>query len=169
MHLKLRYILCCLVALSSCTAESVKDSLLRQEQDIERYIEAFVKTVKSGKENPADTSMVKVYYSGGVYRIVIDAGVGEGAAAGDSVVFNYEACVFSSGKGDMYDAGSESNTLGSGSYFAGLETGLTGMLAGEHAQIILAGDKGYGNVPVGVLPPNTPLIFEIWMFRVVKQ
>jgi FKBP-type peptidyl-prolyl cis-trans isomerase len=43
------------------------------------------------------------------------------------------------------------------------------MLAGEHAEVILSSDKGYGNVPVGVLPPNTPLIFEIWMSRVVKQ
>jgi FKBP-type peptidyl-prolyl cis-trans isomerase len=149
------------MALSACTAESVKESLLRQEQDIERYIN----TLKSDTDNPVDT----VYNLNGVYRAVLQAGAGEGAAAGDSVIFDYEAYIFASGKGDMYDAGSESNTLGSGSYFAGLETGLTGMLTGEHAQIILVGDKGYGNVPVGVLPPNTPLIFEIWMSRVVKQ
>jgi peptidylprolyl isomerase/FKBP-type peptidyl-prolyl cis-trans isomerase FkpA len=161
MNLKLCYILVCLMALLSCTAESVKNSLLRQEQDIERYIN----TLKNDANNPADT----VYNLNGVYRVVLDAGAGEGAAPGDSVVFDYEAYVFASGKGDMYDAGRENKTLGSGSYFAGLETGLTGMLAGEHAQIILAGDKGYGNVPMGVLPPNTPLIFEIWMYRVVKQ
>jgi peptidylprolyl isomerase/FKBP-type peptidyl-prolyl cis-trans isomerase FkpA len=149
------------VALSACTAESVKNSLLQQEQAIERYITAL----KNDTANPIDT----VYNLNGVYRVVVEAGAGEGAAAGDSVIFDYEAYVFSSGKGDMYDLGSELSTLGSGSYFAGLETGLTGMLAGEHALIILASDKGYGGVPTGVLPPNTPLIFEIWMFRVVKQ
>jgi FKBP-type peptidyl-prolyl cis-trans isomerase len=149
------------MALQACTAESIKDSLLRQEQDIEKYIN----TLKSNTANPVDT----VYNLNGVYRVVLQAGAGEGAAAGDSVIFDYGAYIFASGKGAMYDAGSESNTLGSGSYFWGLETGLAGMLTGEHAQIIFASDKGYGNVPVGVLPPNTPLIFEIWMTRVVKR
>jgi FKBP-type peptidyl-prolyl cis-trans isomerase len=149
------------MALWSCTAESVKTSLLQQEKDIERYITSL----KENKDNPADT----VYNLNGVYRVVLEAGVGEGVAAGDSVVFDYAAYVFASGKGAMYDAGSERNTLGSGSYFAGLETGLTGMLSGEYAQIIFAGDKGYGNVSVGMLPPNTPLLFEIWMHRVVKN
>ena len=161
MRLKIRHILYCLVALSSCTAESVKNSLLQQEQAIERYINAL----KNNTENPVDT----IYNLNGVYRAVLEAGAGESAAVGDSVIFDYKAYVFSSGKGDMYDAGSERNTLGSGSYFAGLETGLTGMLTGERAEIILASDKGYGNVSVGVLPPNMPLIFEVWMFRVVKQ
>jgi FKBP-type peptidyl-prolyl cis-trans isomerase len=149
------------MALSACTAESIKNSLLQQEQAIERYITAL----KNDTANPADT----VYNLNGVYRAVLKPGVGEGAAAGDSVIFDYEAYVFSSGKGAMYDFGSEHNTLGAGNYFAGLETGLTGMLTGEHAQIIFAGDKGYGNVAVGLLSPNTPLIFEIWMSRVVKQ
>jgi FKBP-type peptidyl-prolyl cis-trans isomerase len=145
----------------------VKNALLQQEQSIERYIENRVDALKRNATNPDTT--ITVYYLNGVYRIVLEAGVGEGAAAGDSVVFDYEACVFSSGKGGRYAAGSEHSTLGSGSYFAGLETGLTGMLAGEHAEIILTGEKGYGNVPMGVLSPNTPLIFEIWMLRVVKQ
>jgi FKBP-type peptidyl-prolyl cis-trans isomerase len=149
------------MALSACTAESVKNNLLQQEQAIERHITAL----KNDKTNPVDT----VYNLNGVYRAVMETGTGEGAAAGDSVVFDYEAYVFSSGKGAMYDWGSERSTLGSGSYMAGLETGLTGMLTGEHAQIIFASDKGYGNMPVGVLPSNTPLIFEIWMTRVVKQ
>jgi FKBP-type peptidyl-prolyl cis-trans isomerase len=161
MRVKLHYIIGGLMALSACTAESVKNSLLQQEQAIERYITAL----KNDTANPIDT----VYNLNGVYRVVMEAGAGEGAAAGDSVVFDYEAYVFSSGKGAMYDWGSERNTLGSGSYFAGLETGLTGMLAGEHALVILASDKGYGQMPVGVLPSNTPLIFEIWMTRVVKQ
>jgi peptidylprolyl isomerase/FKBP-type peptidyl-prolyl cis-trans isomerase FkpA len=149
------------MALSACTTESVKNSLIQQEQAIEKYIT----TLKNNTTNPVDT----VYNFNGVYRIVLEAGTGEGAVAGDSVIFDYEACIFSSGKGAMYDFGTERNTLGKGNYFAGLETGLTGMLAGEHALIILASDKGYGNVSVGLLPPNTPLIFEIWMFRVVKQ
>jgi FKBP-type peptidyl-prolyl cis-trans isomerase len=154
------------MALSACTAESIKESLLRQEQDIETYINKL----KNTTDSETNKSIVDTVYNlNGVYRVVLEAGAGEGAAAGDSVIFKYEAYVFSSGKGDMYDAGEENSTLGSGNYFAGLETGLTGMLTGEHAQIIFAGDKGYGNVPVGVLPPNTPLIFEIWMSRVVKQ
>ena len=158
---RLCYIVCCLVALWSCTAESVKESLLRQEQDIEKYIKA----VQDNQENPIDT----VYYFDGVYRIVLGAGSGEGAAAGDSVIFDYQACVFSSGKGAMYDTGSENGTLGSGSYFTGLETGLTGMQEGEHAQIILSSEKGYGRKSVGIVPPNSPLIFEVIMTRVVKN
>lgn len=161
MHLKSCYILCGLTALLSCTAESIKESLLQQEKNIESYIN----TLKNNTDNPVDT----VYNLNGVYRVVLEAGAGEGAAAGDSVVFAYEACLFSSGKGAMYDAGDENGTLGSGSYFAGLETGLTGMLTGEHALVIFAGDKGYGNVAIGVVPANSPLIFEIWMSRVVKQ
>jgi FKBP-type peptidyl-prolyl cis-trans isomerase len=153
--------MCGLMALSACTAESIKNSLLQQEQAIERYITAL----KNDTANPVDT----VYNLNGVYRAVMEAGTGEGAAAGDSVIFDYEAYVFSSGKGALYDFGSEHSILGAGNYLAGLETGLTGMLAGEHAQIILASNRGYGNVSVGLLPPNTPLIFEVQMHRVVKQ
>ncbi|MDR3183946.1 MAG: FKBP-type peptidyl-prolyl cis-trans isomerase [Prevotellaceae bacterium] len=156
------YILGGLLALPACTAESIKTSLLQQEKDIERYIE----TLKKNTENPVDT----VYYFGGVYRVVLEAGVGEGAAAGDSVVFDYKAYMFASGKGAVYDSlQHERGTLGQGSYFAGLETGLTGMLEGEQAQVILTSEKGYGSVAVGIVPPNTPLLFEIKMDRVVKN
>jgi FKBP-type peptidyl-prolyl cis-trans isomerase len=156
-----------LTALLSCTSESVKNALLQQEQSIERYIQTRVDELKRNAANPDTT--ITVYYLDGIYRIVLEAGTGEGAAAGDSVVFDYEGYIFASRKGDRYTAGSDHNTLGSGSYFAGLETGLTGMCSGEHSEIILSGDKAYGNVPMGILPPNTPLIFEIWMTRVVKQ
>jgi FKBP-type peptidyl-prolyl cis-trans isomerase len=152
MRIKTSHILCAVLALTTaCTTESIKNTLLQQEKAIESYITALK------KEHLVDT----VYNLGGVYRAVLEAGAGEGAAPGDSVIFDYEAYIFSSGKGALYDFGSESGTLGSGSYFSGLETGLTGMLTGEHAEIIMASDKAYGNVPVGLLPPNTPLIFEI--------
>jgi hypothetical protein len=65
----------------------VKTSLLRQEQDIEKYIENRINGLKSGATNPEDTTIL-VYYLDGVYRIVLDAGTGEGAATGDSVVFD---------------------------------------------------------------------------------
>jgi FKBP-type peptidyl-prolyl cis-trans isomerase len=146
----------------------VKERLLQQDKDIEKYITAL----RENKDNPVDT----IYYHNGVYRIVMTADssevttdVGEPAAAGDSVIFEYGAYLFSSGKGAMYDSGEEHGTLGSGSYLTGLEAGLTGMVAGERAQVVFAGDKGYGNKAVGVVPPNSSLLFEIKMIRVVKN
>ncbi len=148
--------------LSSCMAESLKDRLVKQEEDMERFIE----TLKANTEQPVDT----VHYFNGVYRVVYESGSGEPAAAGDMLEFYYWAINFNTKA--VYDSSGttvpERNRLGAGAYIPGLERGLTGMQGGEHALILLTGKEAYGNTGVGILPAYTPVMFEIFMLSITK-
>jgi FKBP-type peptidyl-prolyl cis-trans isomerase len=50
-----------------------------------------------------------------------------------------------------------------------LEKGLSGMRINEYAEILLTGEQAYGNTSMGILPPYTPVKFEIQMLNVVKN
>jgi len=151
------------VLLVACTAESLKDKLVRQEEAIETYIK---RQIDSG-----EVSADSVFYNDGVYRLVYVSGVGRAAAAGDSVVFYYWASIFNTTQ--YYDSTRfqypEKGILGAGNYMNGLEKGLVGMQAYEEAEILLTGAQAYGNVPVGILAPYTSIKFEIQMLNVVKN
>jgi FKBP-type peptidyl-prolyl cis-trans isomerase len=143
----------------SCTAESVKSKLLQQEQNINTYIE-------NAKKNGAT-----VDYLDNACRIVLSVGNGKSAASGDSVIFRYKSYILSSNtKGSLYDSSAvEIGVLGTSSYVSGVENGLTGMCSKEHAEIVLTGKNSYGNVSIGILPPYTSIIFEVWMDTVIVK
>jgi len=151
-----------ILLLTACTAESLKDQLIRQEESFERYIRELV----SKNEVSADS----VFNNAGVYRLVFVSGVGEKAASGDSVIFHYWAFDFNARR--YYDStghNPERGLLGAGYYMSGLEKGLSGMQTGEYAEILLTGEQAYGNMGLGILPPYTPVIFEVEMLKVVKN
>jgi len=163
MKWKITYSLILLVLLlTACTAESLKEQLLRQERAIEQYIEKLI----NDKKLNADS----VFNNAGVYRLVFVSGMGNEAASGDSVIFHYRASNFNTNQ--PYDSSRlypERGILGMGHYINGLEKGLLGMQINEKAEILLTGEQAYGNVGIGILPPYAPVKFEIQMLNVVKN
>ena len=157
-------------------------SCQKQEQEIsvasqEKSIESFVKS-HTGK---------RVVLKGGVNRVVIEEGTGDTLANGDSLILEYAAFIFSSGKGVIFDtnipeiatvAGIDiSNSgmanfgieLGTTSLLEGVELGLTGVRKGEHSYILFSSRFGYGNKVIGIVPKYSPLIFEVWVKDVKKN
>ncbi|MDR0296319.1 MAG: FKBP-type peptidyl-prolyl cis-trans isomerase [Prevotellaceae bacterium] len=148
--------------LTACTAESLKDQLARQEQTIENYINRLI--------DKGSLQADSVFFNNGVYRLVFISGTGNEATSGDSVIFHYRARNFNT---DVpYDSTGlypEKGILGVGHYINGLEKGFLGMKTNEKAEILLTGEQAYGNMSVGILPPYTPVKFEILMLNVVKN
>jgi len=161
----------------SCTKEDRKLTLIRQEEAIDQFVQSLTK----------DT----VYYRNGVVRAVLTPGIPAGdadtLAQGDTVYFYYAGHIFSKGKGELFYTNSDSVALsynrnqgaeetqirtgvvGEGRFLRGLENGFPGMSPGEHAYIIFNAEYGFGNIKVGMVPAMSPLLFEIWIERIVKK
>ena len=157
-----------------CTKQDLETQLTRQEKDIDTFIGKLTK----------DT----VIYRSAASRVVLKQGIGDTLASGDSVYFYYAAYIFSSAgtNGSLFAAHppdsvdikwllSEwpddygSNTVGTGYYFSGLDAGLTGMRTQEHAYILCTSKYGFGNSQMGIIPKMSPLLFELWIDRIVKK
>lgn len=157
-----------------CTKQDLEMQLTKQEKDIDAFINKLTR----------DT----VIYRMAASRVVLQSGAGDTLAAGDSVRFYYAAYIFSSSgtSGTLFAAHppdtlelkwplSEwpddygSNTVGTGYYFSGLDAGLIGMQAKEHAYILCTSKYGFGNSQMGVIPKMSPLLFELWIDRIVKK
>jgi len=150
--------------LAACTAESLKEQLVQQEQAIEKYIEKLI----NDKKLNADS----VFFNGGVYRLVFVSGTGNEAASGDSIIFHYRASIFNTTPTQYYDSTDlypQRGVLGIGQYINGLEKGLSGMQTDEYAEILLTGEQAYGNMSIGILPPYAPIKFEVTMLNVKKN
>ncbi|HHV02780.1 MAG: FKBP-type peptidyl-prolyl cis-trans isomerase [Bacteroidales bacterium] len=166
-----------LLTLASCTREDRKLMLVRQEEEIDKFVMTLTK----------DT----VFYQQGVVRAVLEKGssanMADTAARGDTIYFYYAGHVFSKGKGELFHTNSDSvaavykrtltpdqavvrsGAVGEGKFLKGLDYGLTGMSPGEHSYVIFNADYGFGNITVGQVPRMSPLLFEIWVERIVKK
>jgi FKBP-type peptidyl-prolyl cis-trans isomerase len=52
-------------------------------------------------------------------------------------------------------------TLGAGQVIQGWDEGLVGMQVGEKKTLTISPEKGYGSRPVGPIPANSTLIFDV--------
>lgn len=74
--------------------------------------------------------------------------------------------------GHVFDKGSIPFKLGKGEVIKGWEQGILGgngvepMRVGGKRKLIIPPTLGYGNQPMGTIPPNSTLIFEIELLRV---
>ena len=102
-----------------------------------------------------------------------DATVGTGteAAAGDTVSVRYTGML---PDGTVFDAsvrhGNEpfTFTLGGGQVIRGWDEGVVGMKEGGTRRLIIPPQYGYGNQDLGVIPPNSTLIFDVELLSVTK-
>jgi FKBP-type peptidyl-prolyl cis-trans isomerase len=68
--------------------------------------------------------------------------------------------------GEQFDANGPSDTpfsfqLGAGEVIAGWEQGLLGAKIGTNRQLIIPPALGYGTLDLGVIPPNSILVFSV--------
>ena len=155
----------------SCTKEDRNNTIVNQEESIDRYISSL--------------DGVRVIRNGGSNRIVYTEGTGaDSLAVGDSVKFYYAGYVFSHGKGSLFATNNpqiaqekdfplsgdlEERILNGGNFISGLANGLAGVKAGEKCDIVFSAKYGFGNTVVYNVPKLTPLIFEVWVEGIVKN
>ena len=168
-----------LVLSVACTKQDRESQLAQQEKNIDSFIQGLIK-------NDATTVVV---YSPKSNRVILEPGLGDDLAPGDTVAFDYVGYVFSSGsgKGPLFatnlppeatgpnwtlsalppDYGR--NVAGKGYFIPGLDDGLIGMRLGEHAYIVFSAQHGFGNTEMGIIPKMSPLLFEVVVTEIIKK
>jgi peptidylprolyl isomerase len=105
--------------------------------------------------------------SGLQYR---DDAVGEGreAKAGDTVSVHYTGTLQNGSKFDSSrDRGQPFQfPLGAGRVIRGWDEGVAGMRVGGRRTLVIPPDLGYGGRPVGPIPPNSTLNFDVELLDV---
>jgi FKBP-type peptidyl-prolyl cis-trans isomerase len=99
-----------------------------------------------------------------------DLTVGTGAEAvnGKKVTVNYSGTLTNGTKFDSsYDRNEPfSFTLGVGEVIQGWDIGVAGMKVGGKRKLTIPPALGYGSQDLGVIPPNSTLIFEVELLKV---
>ncbi len=111
--------------------------------------------------------------SSGLRYIDHEAGAGEKAKAGDSVVVHYTGWLYNDGeKGNKFDSSRDRNQpfsfpLGAGRVIGGWDEGVAGMRPGGKRTLIIPPALGYGARGAGgVIPPNATLMFDVELLEV---
>lgn len=160
-----------LVLLVACAKEDRENTIINQEERIDKYISSL--------------QGVRISRNGGSNRIVYTEGNGvDSLAVGDSIKFHYAGYIFSGGKGSLFATNNEEiaaqhnfplsgdiekRVLRSGDMVSGLANGLIGAKKGEKCDIVFSAKYGFNNTVVYNVPKLSPLIFEIWIEDIVKN
>lgn len=187
---RIKTILLTLICLSaaSCLKEKREATYNSQESKIDQYItnNMYVKTTVDG-ESKTDT--LRVVYNGGTSRLVITEGAGEELKSGGTVSFYYAGYSFSGSKSpsNMFATNHEATAtaarweltdadysickidLSEAEIIDGLRLGLTGVKSGETCQILFSGKYAFGKKPLGIIPANSAILFEIWVEGVSNE
>ena len=104
--------------------------------------------------------------AGDLVKLVVDdvrIGSGREVVRGDTVVTHYIGTTKEGIKFDSsYDRGEPYTfTTGEGKVIEGWETGILGMKAGGQRILVIPPDMAYGNRQVGVIPPDSVLVYMI--------
>jgi FKBP-type peptidyl-prolyl cis-trans isomerase len=95
-------------------------------------------------------------------------GAGDVAVLGKKITVNYKGTLTDGTKFDSsYDRGIPfSFTLGAGEVIQGWDQGFAGMKVGGKRKLVIPPSFGYGSADMGVIPPNSTLIFEVELLKV---
>lgn len=94
-------------------------------------------------------------------------GTGATAKAGKTVTVNYKGTLENGKMFDQsYGRGPFSFPLGAGQVIQGWDEGVAGMKVGGKRKLIIPAKLGYGSQDMGVIPPNSTLIFEVELLGV---
>lgn len=107
--------------------------------------------------------------SGTFFKIEdIKEGKGREVASGDYVVIHYLGTLENGTKFDSsYDRGEPFETrIGVGEVIEGWDMGVVGMKAGGKRKLTIPPQLAYGDREIGVIPPNSTLIFEVELLEV---
>lgn len=103
-----------------------------------------------------------------VIEDVRDGEAGEPVEEGDTLTVHYVGQTID---GTTFDSSYERNkpyvfTLGNGTVIQGWEEGLIGMKVGGKRILVVPSDMAYGNSHVGIIPPNSTLVYAIELITV---
>jgi len=111
--------------------------------------------------------------SGPSSLVIEDLVVGTGAAAatGDTLTVHYVGTLSNGTRFDSsYDRGQPFTfRLGAGAVIAGWDQGLVGMRVGGKRRLTVPPSLGYGSRPVGPIPANSTLIFEVDLISIAGR
>lgn len=97
----------------------------------------------------------------------IEVGTGAEAKAGQTVTAHYVGVLADGTKFDSsLDRGQPfSFKLGGGQVISGWDKGIAGMKVGGVRRLVISPELGYGNQPIGSIPANSTLIFEVQLLE----
>jgi peptidylprolyl isomerase len=109
--------------------------------------------------------------SGELVELVIDdvrIGTGPEVKKDDVVSVHYIGTTQDGVRFDSsYDRGETfSFKVGAGVVIRGWDEGLLGMKVGGQRILVIPGSMAYGNMQVGVIPPNSPLVFAVELLEI---
>lgn len=105
--------------------------------------------------------------STGLYYADREVGTGAVAQNGKTVGVYYTGSLPSGRRFDARTSGPAlSWVLGGGRMIAGFDQGVAGMKVGGKRLLVLPPSLGYGNQPVGSIPANSILVFEVTLVSV---
>jgi FKBP-type peptidyl-prolyl cis-trans isomerase len=98
----------------------------------------------------------------------LKVGQGQEVKKGDTVQVNYLGTLTN---GQKFDSSYDRNQpfefqVGAGQVIEGWDQGLLGMKIGGKRKLTIPSALGYGNQPVGTIPANSTLIFEIELITI---
>lgn len=96
----------------------------------------------------------------GLYYQDMTLGAGDPAAAGDTVVVDYDGFLTN---GNMFDTGTITFILGVGQVIPGFDEGVAGMQVGGTRKLVVPPELAYGSAGAGggLIPPNATLVFDV--------
>ena len=158
----------------SCGADG--EDILNEDKIISNYISTL-------SDNYISTST-----ENGVSRVLFSRGdETKRIERGDSVYFYYVASYLRGSSAVTYDTNvlevakemgidTESRDFfplgviaNEGKVIKGLDVGLLMCYMGEHSSLIFNSQLAYGSDPIGIVPPSTPIVFEIQIVKIKKN
>ena len=105
-----------------------------------------------------------------VKTTILKQGTGAEAVNGSIVSVHYTGWLVN---GTKFDSSLDRNkafdfTLGAQQVIAGWDKGVLGMKVGEIRRLEIPSELAYGEQDLGIIPPNSDLIFEVELLKVSK-
>lgn len=158
-------LLAALLALAACGGEGA-DEVGEGTDDAEFDME----TVEFAPELDADRDRMERRESG-LYVEDLQEGDGAEATAGARVRVHYTGWLPDGTQFDTSREGPEpfAFTLGAGQVIPGWDRGVEGMREGGRRRLVIPPELAYGSQGAGgVIPPDTPLVFEVELMEVLE-
>lgn len=141
--------------------------VLRVDVKVENEKESVLPVATTKSQTPETKTMEPV-----TELIKDDTLIGSGQEVknGDKAVVHYNGTLLNGTKFDSsYDRGAPFQfTLGAGEVIAGWDQGVLGMKVGGKRKLVIPANLGYGPVPMGSIPANSTLVFEVELVDIEK-
>jgi peptidylprolyl isomerase len=154
-------------------------SVVRFKTDVFATQDSLAETqgaVVAASQNTEDDDLEGALYDafsvdGELLEMVIDdvrIGNGEEVKKGDTLTVHY---IGTTQDGVRFDSSYERGepflfTVGEGKVIQGWDEGLIGMKVGGQRILVIPGTMAYGNRQVGLIPPNSPLVFAVELLKI---